>query len=126
MLWSAWPAATEKQIAYATSTKSGNQPPDNHCTRGLCVLQDSTRLENRFVNASFKTIYQIFSRARVRLQTEKQIAYATSAKSGNQPPDNHCTRGLCVLQDSTTLENRFVNAKRKELPLISSCTIVHK
>jgi hypothetical protein len=78
MLWSAGPAATEKPIAYATSTKSLNQPPDNHCTRGLCVLQDSTTLENRFVNASFKTIYQIFSSAHVRFPTEKPIAYATS------------------------------------------------
>ena len=58
--------------------------------------------------------------------TEKQIAYATSNKSGNQPPDNHCTRGSCGLQGSTTLVNRFVNANRKYRTLFPSCTIVHK
>ncbi len=49
----------------------------------------------------------------IHLDTTKQFANATSGKSGNIPPDNHCTRVASMLLVVIPLENRFVNAHRK-------------
>jgi hypothetical protein len=94
--------------------------PDDNALQNNLLLQHRAARSHTILREPLRWIAFRLEKP-IHLHRTKQFADATSLKSGNHPPDNHCTRVASMLLVVIPLENRFVNAHRK--PLMPICLV---